>query len=583
MRGLKRWLVASVLAAFVSVVIVPGAQGQGLGSWVLEDSGTEQNLFEVHGNATELYAVGATSTHLAYDGSSWSSEAVVGSPTALASAVSVGPVGAFSGGADGVLRERGLVLGAPTWTQVTSPSTMDVNGIAQNDTTAWAVTDGGEFIERVSGTWATQQTIAGVGSPILRAIDHEAGLWVAVHQNGSVYQNTAGTWTWWTNLGDDHLRSVEVEGSEVWVGAEAGVVWHYDGSTWTSEQTTGNDFLLGITVLDDGVVVAVGIDGLITERSNLGLWRTAPAPTTGILLSVHSGPTGVHAVGNAGIITKRVQGSSSAGPTCSGLFFCDVRRYEIAHHQDSVVNPSTGTESSFSFTDDQAHSFQVGNYTLTVLIDHTVQVQETAEGVWRYRAFQNGSLIPDCTWYVGTHDSGGLFGEDGASGGPAHNIHCVIDNTDGPGTTHTISVSRDSFSGSPSSIELVRSDIQVWRQDAVDLETFQYRADFIDPDLSNLPTKDDLMDINIVSTEAEFWLYMTVFLAGLVWGGYTKQYWVLTGSFVGILSLFTPLGDWDTESVFILTLIGAVIGAFMRFFQARKERPVTEENMTRFT
>lgn len=89
-------------------------------------------------------------------------------------------------------------------------------------------------------------------------------------------------------------------------------------------------------------------------------------------------------------------------------------------------------------------------------------------------------------------------------------------------------------------------------------------------------------DLNVTTDIApmlEYLFWLTVFLAALVWGGYIGHYWVMTGAFVGILSLFTPLGDWDTESIFILTLVAAFISALSLFWKKRRVRN-RDPNMT---
>ncbi|MDD5252123.1 MAG: hypothetical protein PHT12_05850 [Patescibacteria group bacterium] len=277
--------------------------------WATITSPTGQQINDVYMlSATDGWAVGNAGTILRWNGTAWSS---VGSPDAdnIMGVYAITASDAWASGANGrVWRWNGTAwlrygdYGAQVWNDISCPDSTHcfiVGSSANNLIWRWtgsgaftAMTDPGGnqtwygisctsatlcwtagssgIIGRMSGT--TWSVIQDSGNNTLRSVHMlDANNGFVVGDSGNVRRcastgcDVTGEWNV-SDLGAQVFRSVSaVSASLAFAVGLTGIIYRWDGSTWTAETSpTGND-LYGVSAVSSNFAVAAGEAGTIVE------------------------------------------------------------------------------------------------------------------------------------------------------------------------------------------------------------------------------------------------------------------------------------------------------------------------------
>jgi len=186
------------------------------------------------------------------------------------------------------------------------------------DANVYAATGSGHVFysldDGAEGSWEYASPTSGTAIVALDMHGETAGH--LVDADGSVYQTTDGQS--WSRIGiadaDVDLRGLDSDGlDDVWVVGNAGTVYHYDGTEWTTA-TAGTPDLVDVEVASTGEAMAAAADGSVYHRAD-GSWHADSTETERALHGVALGSPNA-AVGAGGTALELVHdtgGSTSDG------------------------------------------------------------------------------------------------------------------------------------------------------------------------------------------------------------------------------------------------------------------------------
>jgi photosystem II stability/assembly factor-like uncharacterized protein len=182
--------------------------------------------------------------------------------------------------------DKGLVTEGPIWrfytvdglwTQVYSPTTADLNGVAFTDTgEGWAVGDGGTILRYDGVSWALTPS-PGILNLNGIAVSGNAG-W-AVGESGTVLRLSGGTWTD-ESLGiTSDLYGVDLaDDGAGWLGGDAGTIYRLVSGSWTSENVSDTVNIYCVAVYDSDAAWAGGLLNVLYEWGTDG-WSEVEVPS----------------------------------------------------------------------------------------------------------------------------------------------------------------------------------------------------------------------------------------------------------------------------------------------------------------
>jgi photosystem II stability/assembly factor-like uncharacterized protein len=196
-----------------------------------------------------------------------------------------------------------------TWTARTSGVSAILNAVTWNGTKYVAVGNGGMILTAPSGGTAWTQTSSSFAQ--LLAVDSGAGLRAAVGVGGVILTSTDDiTWTPRASGTTKTLNSVAWVGTGfVAVGLTGTIVTsNVDGTVWTPQTyvpTSGSSTanLNGVTYVSPTRILAVSTAGHTAVSTNGGTtWGTLNVSASNLFYNIATGPAGIVAVGENGII-----------------------------------------------------------------------------------------------------------------------------------------------------------------------------------------------------------------------------------------------------------------------------------------
>jgi WxL domain surface cell wall-binding len=261
---------------------------EGSSSWTIQGSGITTN--SLNGIAclstTSCYVVGAfvngagkIQILVTADGSTWTTQNTnINTFASLSNIACPGtsPITCFAVGASGGILKT---TDGSTWSQLTSGTTNNLNGIACPATnTCYAVGASGIILKTANGSAWTSQT---VGTANLNGVAClSATTCYAVGASGIILETTSGsTWASQT-VGTANLNGVAcpVTNTCFAVGASGTILNTIDGSTWAS-QTVGTANLNGVACPGASTCFAVGASGTVLNSTG-SLTESGPATTS---------------------------------------------------------------------------------------------------------------------------------------------------------------------------------------------------------------------------------------------------------------------------------------------------------------
>ena len=184
-------------------------------------------------DAGDLYAVGSTGTLLHSDGQTWLP--MISPTTANLHGLAGAPNGdAFAVGDGGTV----LHLAGGTWTTMTSPTTKILYAVGGDPSAPLAVGEDGTVIAYSGGAWSTVTNAVIPTDKNLRAIAYDGTQTIVVGEAGTILRYAGGTWTAMT-VPDTTVNLRGVWGTQnrfvaVGISPNGGVIWKFDGVNWTA-------------------------------------------------------------------------------------------------------------------------------------------------------------------------------------------------------------------------------------------------------------------------------------------------------------------------------------------------------------
>jgi len=209
------------------------------GSTCVQVATSSEDLNGIFGSNTtgEIYAVGDNGVVVYYNGTSW--------VTASEGSENINAVWLSSAGNAYYAINKGYTSACTfsagggsgtTCTTITTASTEDLDGISgSSKTDVLGVGKNGEVWSYDGSNWTAVSITGNPGEDLedVYAIDSTNS--VAVGDNGAVLLETNGTWSTLTAPTSRDLRGVwAYSTSEIYVFGKEGVIYSYDGSSWTS-------------------------------------------------------------------------------------------------------------------------------------------------------------------------------------------------------------------------------------------------------------------------------------------------------------------------------------------------------------
>ncbi len=213
-----------------------------------------------------------------------------------------------------IVGSRGTIVatadGGQTWSRQAGPSRTGLSGVAMaaDGSHGWAVGMAGSIWRTTNGvSWSAQRSPTDEDFSAVVCTDASRA-W-AVTRSGSIVRTTDGS-TWrLVARAAERLRTLAVDGSELWAGGDDGLMMRSadGGATWTrvgSGLTSGS--LEDVDAVDRTRAWAVGERGLILRTRDGGAtWTRQRSAVTNTLNGVSFGTTrSGFAVGNAGTILR---------------------------------------------------------------------------------------------------------------------------------------------------------------------------------------------------------------------------------------------------------------------------------------
>ena len=269
--------------------------------WSAMSSGTTNQLDRVFGRGpNDIYATGENGTILHYDGAAWWQ--LDSGTTSLLEALAVTPTHTFVAGLGTILEHAGA-----SWWVTTDPNTI-IDALADDPDPAQliAIATACNEMSRLGGGWTTDFDCTGDATAMTRS----NGDVFVVTIEGDVSHRHAGVWAETDGVIDAGPEAVwAASPTDVYAVGDAGLIAHFDGLGWTTEQaqtgTFGELFRVWGSGPDD--VYAVGFDnnnlGILMHRDATA-WSKLVLPVGAPALNGvwGSGPSDIYVVGAAGTI-----------------------------------------------------------------------------------------------------------------------------------------------------------------------------------------------------------------------------------------------------------------------------------------
>jgi len=313
-------IIAASLVAACSSDSLTGTSGR---HWVVQSSGTTQDLFGVWGSsASDVFAVGQGGTILHYDGSSWSVQ-VSGTTAELSGVWGSSPTDVFAVGRPATI----LHFDGSRWSAqsgaVPQSFLRGVWGTSAADVfVVGSIISGTATVLRYNGTAWRAETLATTAS-LASVWGTSSANVIAVGMSGSVVRYNGSSWTgeygggflWnlggvWGSAANDVFAVGYVQDN---LGGWTSRVLHYDGARWATVASgaIANLSLTGVWGVSSSDVFVVGgvlvgdrVQGTIHHYSGgrWSRWSREPTDVVGPLAGVSGAGSDVFAVGASGLI-----------------------------------------------------------------------------------------------------------------------------------------------------------------------------------------------------------------------------------------------------------------------------------------
>lgn len=232
--------------------------------WAATSSGLSEQIWGMWGvSASDVHAVGTSTTALRFNGTSWAS-------------LSTG------------------VFSYSVW--------------GSGASNVYAVGQGGAIVRFDGTSWSP--VASGTTTGLARVWGASPRDIFAVGDNGTILHFDGTAWTAMTSGTTAHLTGVwGTSAIDVFAVGQLGTILRYDGANWTPMTSPSNLWLYGVWGTSASNVFAVGINGVV-HRFNGSTWTTMSTSLTPLTHSVWgTSPSDVYTVGDNGVI-RRFNGTS---------------------------------------------------------------------------------------------------------------------------------------------------------------------------------------------------------------------------------------------------------------------------------
>jgi photosystem II stability/assembly factor-like uncharacterized protein len=309
-----RRTVLKAIGGTAAVAAVPMSAQASESDWGIVETPTEATLYGVESTTNGYYAVGEGGIVIHRTSEGWE-KILDGGPTGNGNDLYGSDTTDYGTriwfvGASGAIGEYDVETGNLEDHSAPNDNTNNYNDVASTgesgSANVYVAGDSGKiyysFENGESGTW--EYVTPGSGSAI-QAIDfYDDRSGHAVDTNGRVFETTDGT-TWEPiGLQDANVNFYGVDSDgrdDVWVSGGGGMVFHYDGSQWTSADT-GDASLRDVTVAS-GEGYTAGGGGKLYEYDG-SQWTQVDTPTGENLKAILQSATDI-AVGASGTVLEK--------------------------------------------------------------------------------------------------------------------------------------------------------------------------------------------------------------------------------------------------------------------------------------
>lgn len=133
----------------------------------------------------------------------------------------------------------------------------------------------------------------------------------------------------------------------------------------------------------------------------------------------------------------------TAEATIEGSF----QEYNLDTYAETTDNPPTAAIFVNTVNSVPQHNFAIADSYAIIQIHYTARFADTAAGIWRYEAFWDDVLIPQCIWNIETVSSISPMGQY-----PTFTTICRLEDSDLAAGDHEFIISRSTATGAPAAI-----------------------------------------------------------------------------------------------------------------------------------
>jgi len=206
--------------------------------------------------------------------------------------------------------------------------------------------------------WTEEPFPLGTPVPMHHAFTPDKGATIfAVGEQGAILVRSLGSWSREDTVGAKTIYGVHGRAADDVYAVGDGVIFHFDGSTWTQVYDAGSTVLLSVWEAPSGFVVAVGSDCKVLTSADGATWSTLDAPC----LSPSVALKGVYATGPDNIHV------SASEPSYAVIYVHDGTGWNVG-----LDTANSGFDALYS------QYFEVGDTTVV-----GVPISENSGEAWR--------------------------------------------------------------------------------------------------------------------------------------------------------------------------------------------------------
>jgi len=238
------------------------------GVWSQMVSNTSEHLYGVAGTMNGVIAVGAAGTIVRFDGTSWT-PMTSGTPEDLFAIAATGPQTAIAVGGHGlILRFDGTAWSTMVDANVSKPT---LRAVWAGPTNAFAVGDAGTVMRSDNGVWAPQSVTGITSANNLTTVFAVGGI-VFIGGEDRLLVKTDGATAQTIAIPNslalptsDVLSMWASSPSDLFIGMDAGALFHYDGTKLTRFKPPSNRSSVGLVGFGPTEVLGVTRGGFVVQ------------------------------------------------------------------------------------------------------------------------------------------------------------------------------------------------------------------------------------------------------------------------------------------------------------------------------